>query len=269
MGSFLTGAALFLVLFLLLMLACPIYYECSIGNGESYVRLRFAGGLFRKTFRLRETFAGDPAEEEKRGEGETIPAKSPMEEGPEQPAAPERPIRLSIEGTRSEEEPEREPEEALSQDRDRPQADPEERRLHTAGPGEDGADHQAERGEGEASPPGWLSVLSYAWDNGTISLFLSALRRLIRHSRPCETRLDGEAGFSDPMKTGLAAGAFAAAFPGICQVNWQFVRPCLSLRWTMKGFVVPGYLIYTALRFFMAPPVRQTLAYRRGESIKN
>lgn len=267
MGSFLAGAALFLVLLLLLMLACPVYYECSLGNGESYARLRFAGGLFRKTFRLEEPFTGDPAEEEKCREKETAPAKTPGEEEPGQPAAPERPIRLSPEGTLPEKETEREPETALF--RDKTEADREERKPHTAGPQEDRAPQQEEQEGKEVSPPGWLSVLSYAWDNGTISLFLTALRRLIRHSWPCEMRLDGEAGFSNPMKTGLMAGALAAALPGICHVNWQFVRPCFSLHWTMKGFVVPAYLLYTVLRFLAAPPVRQTLAYRRGESIKD
>ena len=265
MGSFLAGAALFLVLLLLLLLACPVYYECSIGNGENYARLRFAGGLFRKTFRLEESLAGDPAEEETQREEET--AKSTEEEGQGQRVSPEQPICLSTDGTLPEEKG-KGASLPLSPGKV-PHGEPEEAAQHKAEPEEDGTAHQAEQAEREADSPGWLSVLSYAWDNGTVSLFLAALRRLIRHSWPCEMRLDGEAGFSDPMKTGLMAGAFAAALPGICRVNWQFVRPCFSLQWTMKGFVVPAYLIYTALRFLAAAPVRQTLAYRRGENIKD
>lgn len=263
MGSVIAGAVILLVLLLLFALTCPVYYECSLGQGENYGRLRFAGGLFQKTFRLDENRLREAGEKGK--EKEPPPEKPGQEEESAGPVPPERPIRLSPEGNRRSEEMEALPDEkespqaeAPSEDKEIPQGElPDEKKPKGAEP--------PEETEGESPRPGWPAVLSFAWDNGTISLLLAALGRILRHSRPCEMRLTGEAGFADPMKTGLMAGAFAAALPGICRVQWQYVHPCLSLQWTMKGFVVPAYLIYTALRFLAAAPVRQTIAYRRGD----
>ena len=255
MGSVIAGAVILFVLLLLFALTCPVYYECSLGQGENYGRLRFAGGLFRKTFRLNEDRLRENPEREKE---EKTPAEEPgTEEASSRPVPPERPLRLSPEGRRQEEAETPAP----SEEKRTPQEEsPDEKTQNDAEP--------MEETEGESPRPGWLAVLSFAWDNGTISLLLTALGRILRHSRPCEMRLTGEAGFADPMKTGLVAGAFAAALPGICRVNWQYVNPCLSMQWTMKGFVVPAYLIYTALRFLAAAPVRQTIAYRRGDITK-
>ncbi len=252
MESVIAGALILLVLILLFALTCPVYYECSLGQGENYGRFRFAGGLFRKTFHLSESRLQKAAE----GEKERAPEEADIEEEPAGSVPPETPLRLSPEGT--------------PQEKAEPQGPPPAREKENPGGDLPEGQKNGETGREveEDSLPGWPAVLAFAWDNGTISLLLTAIGRILRHSRPCEMRLTGEAGFSDPMKTGLIAGAFAAALPGICRIHWQFVKPCLSVRWTMKGFVIPAYLIYTALRFLAAAPVRQTIAYRRGDITK-
>lgn len=249
MGGWILGAVILTVLFLGMALACPVYYECALGQGRNVVRIRFLL-FFHKTFRLDRIPKEKVEGKEETGDGAAPSGESgstPGEDSRSGPAAGETPIRLTAEGRRME-----------GASLEKKEADGKE--AGDTGPMADGSSGK----EGRRS---WLSVLAYAQDNGALSLVLDTAAKMLRHSWPAEMSLTGQAGFGDPMKTGLAAGACMAALPGICCIDWQYNRPCLAVQWTMKGYIIPVYLAFLAVRFLTAEPVRSARAYREGKSI--
>lgn len=233
MSGWIGGGLLCLVLLTAVILCCPVFYEAEMGEGGARGRLRFLGGLIQKTFSWDVSDAAPPEEEEMEDASLAGGGERPGETERSAPIPPESPMPLFREGEPAGEMRREEPQEGS--------------------------------GAGEAAGRSWPDVLTYAWDNGALSVVLHTAGALVRHSWPTEIRLTGRIGLSDPMKTGLMAGACAAALPGVCRVDWQYTEPVMAARLTMKGFVVPACLLYMTARCLMAGPVRRAMAYRRGD----
>lgn len=228
-----------LAAFILLILLVPVTYFVHFERWKLSLRIGFLFGLWRKE----KVLARHEDEKEDEGKGNSSNEMKPVEEvQEEQPMEPE-----SFEES---------PVDELSEEED---WDDEE---SPAGPGAE----ETESSESEVQQKVSLWAQGrFALENGLAEELLTALSRLLSHSFPRHYRVEGALGLGDPMDTGMACGMVYALLPGAAQsIQWDYVERICTLKGTVRGRIIPLYVLYIALRLAVSKPAREFWHFRQG-----
>lgn len=239
------GAGLTVILLVLFILLCPLYYRLEFSRDKIKVVVRIYGFLrFQWEFPDEETEVQLPQEnEDSRISIEEIPEKNGSQvetrhktdadkeaAGPDKTADPAETAGVSVSDDRPEEDPFTED---IAEERESSFS-----RLKTQG-------------------QEWFALLKLSISTGFLKRTLMMAKRILYVSRPGKVRIEGEWGSGDPMMTGIVEGMIHAILPErVIGISFCYIDEVNTIHGKARGFIVPFAVLWIVGNWYFSNETR-------------